>query len=60
MSSQVPFRPIDAGADPRGTVVSQTAASGWTSFSEEVDYIYVDGLSGETGTLDEEGAAIPL
>ncbi|MPC29424.1 hypothetical protein E2C01_022653 [Portunus trituberculatus] len=57
MSSQVPPRPVDAGADPGGGVVSQVAATGWPSFSEEVDEVCDDIPSGEAGTLDEEGAA---
>ncbi|MPC48153.1 hypothetical protein E2C01_041921 [Portunus trituberculatus] len=31
---RVPPRPVDAGADPGGTVVTQAAATGWPSFSE--------------------------
>ncbi|MPC70936.1 hypothetical protein E2C01_065201 [Portunus trituberculatus] len=57
MSSQVPPWPVDAGADPGGTVVSQAAATGWPSFSEEVDEVLDNVPSREAGTLDEEGAA---
>ncbi|MPC48802.1 hypothetical protein E2C01_042585 [Portunus trituberculatus] len=36
MPSQVLPRAVDAGADPGGAVVSQAAATGWPSFSEEM------------------------
>ncbi|MPC41479.1 hypothetical protein E2C01_035072 [Portunus trituberculatus] len=57
MPSQVPPRPVDAGADPGGAVVSQAAATGWLSFSEEVDEVFDDVPSGEAGTPDEKGAS---
>ncbi|MPC46440.1 hypothetical protein E2C01_040160 [Portunus trituberculatus] len=57
MPSQVPLQPVDAGVDPGGAVVSQAAATGWPSFSEEVDEVFDDIPSGEAGTPDEEGAA---
>ncbi|MPD03086.1 hypothetical protein E2C01_098705 [Portunus trituberculatus] len=57
MSLQVPHRPVDAGTDPGGAVVSQAAATGWPSFSEEVDEVFDDVPLGEAGTSDEEGAA---
>ncbi|MPC55835.1 hypothetical protein E2C01_049780 [Portunus trituberculatus] len=49
--------PVDASVDPSGTVVSQAAAMGWPSFSEEVDQVFDDIPCGEAGTPDEEGAA---
>ncbi|MPC56161.1 hypothetical protein E2C01_050114 [Portunus trituberculatus] len=52
-----PAQPVDAGVNPGGAVVSQAAATGWPSFSEEVDQVFDDVPSGEAGTLDEEGAA---
>ncbi|MPC65115.1 hypothetical protein E2C01_059243 [Portunus trituberculatus] len=57
MPSQVPPRPVDTGVDAGGTVVSQAAAMGWPSFSEEVDEVFEDVPSGEAGTPDEEGAS---
>ncbi|MPC89659.1 hypothetical protein E2C01_084613 [Portunus trituberculatus] len=49
--------PIDAGTDPGGAVVSQAAAMGWPSFSEEVDEVFDDFPSGEAGSPDEKGAS---
>ncbi|XP_045135585.1 uncharacterized protein LOC123518685 [Portunus trituberculatus] len=57
MPSQVLPQPVDAGADPGGAVVSQAAATGWPSFSEEVDQVFDDVPLGEAVTVDEEGAA---
>ncbi|MPC54372.1 hypothetical protein E2C01_048283 [Portunus trituberculatus] len=55
--SLVPPRPFDVGADPGSAVVSQAAAMGWPSFSEEVDQVFDDIPSGEAGSPDEEGAS---
>ncbi|MPC52119.1 hypothetical protein E2C01_045980 [Portunus trituberculatus] len=57
MPWHVPPRPVDAGADPGGAVVSQAAATGWPSFSEEVDEVFDDVPLGEGGTPDEEGVS---
>ncbi|MPC65464.1 hypothetical protein E2C01_059597 [Portunus trituberculatus] len=53
----VPPWPVDVGTDSGGAVVSQAAAMGWPSFSEEVDEVFDDIPSGEAGTPDEEGVA---
>ncbi|MPC41637.1 hypothetical protein E2C01_035238 [Portunus trituberculatus] len=60
MPSQVPPWPVDAGVDPGGAVVSQAAATGWPSFSEEVDEVFDDIPSGEAGSPDEEGGCVLL
>ncbi|MPC67470.1 hypothetical protein E2C01_061647 [Portunus trituberculatus] len=54
--SQVPPRPVDAGVDSGGAVVSQAAVMGWPSFSGEVDEVFDDVPSGEAGSPDELGA----
>ncbi|MPC49988.1 hypothetical protein E2C01_043806 [Portunus trituberculatus] len=50
-------RPVAAGADPGGAVVSQAADTGWSLFSEEVDEVFDDVPTGEAGSPDEEGGS---
>ncbi|MPC33128.1 Superoxide dismutase [Mn], mitochondrial [Portunus trituberculatus] len=51
--------PVDVGTDPGGTVVSQAAATGWSSFSEEVDEVFDDIPLGETGVKCTSGTSRP-